>query len=67
MDRIRPLVGKHLACAAVYRYESGRPRLVIAGIDEGTSATLVSSCSSAFPIERGAAAQSSIVSPSTPG
>lgn len=36
MNRIRPLVGKHLACAAVYSsYQSGRPRLVVAGIDKG--------------------------------
>ncbi|HXH94469.1 MAG TPA: hypothetical protein VNN25_23025 [Thermoanaerobaculia bacterium] len=36
MNRIRPLAGKDLACAAVYSsYKSGRPRLVVAGIDEG--------------------------------
>ena len=36
MKRIRPLVGKHLACAAAYSsYQSGRPRLVVAGIDKG--------------------------------
>lgn len=36
MNRIRPLAGKHLACAAVYSsYKSGRPRLVVAGIDKG--------------------------------
>lgn len=36
MNRIRPLAGRHLACAAVYSsYESGRPRLVVAGIDKG--------------------------------
>ena len=36
MNRIRPLAGKDLACAAVYSsYKSGRPRLVVAGIDNG--------------------------------
>jgi hypothetical protein len=36
MNRIRPLAGKHLACAAVYGfYGSGRPRLIVAGIDKG--------------------------------
>ncbi len=36
MNRIRPLAGKYLACAAVYSsYKSGRPRLVVAGIDKG--------------------------------
>jgi hypothetical protein len=36
MNRVRPLAGEHLACAAVFSsYGSGRPRLVVAGIDQG--------------------------------
>jgi hypothetical protein len=36
INRVRLFAGKHVACAAVYSsYDSGRPRLVVAGIDKG--------------------------------